>query len=182
MNFWYFLLQGVWFIVPAGIANMVPVLFSRTLKFLDVPVDGGRTFRGQRLFGDHKTWRGMILAPLFGLLTFLLQRYLSRFGFFSALSLFDYQNMSIWIGVLLGFGAIVGDLVKSFFKRRAKIAPGHSWFPFDQTDWIIGAFLFAAPLYFPGLRMLVVTFFSGIVLHILTNLIGYVLRIKKDLL
>ncbi len=182
MNFWYFALQGVWFILPAGIANMVPVLFSRTLKFLDYPVDGGRTFRGERLFGDHKTWRGMLLAPIFGLLTFLLQRQLSHIGFFSALSLFNYEVMSVWIGVLLGLGAIIGDLVKSFFKRRAKIAPGHSWFPFDQIDWIVGAFVFSAPLFFPGLRMIIVTFFAGIVLHILTNLAGYVLRIKKNLL
>jgi len=182
MSFWFFVLQVVGLIIPAGVANMAPVLSSRTFKFLAKPVDLNKTFRGIRIFGDHKTWRGVIIAPLAGLLIFYLQRYLYQFGFFEELSFFNYESMSPLFGLMLGLGAIVGDLIKSFFTRQMKIKPGKSWFPFDQIDWILGAFVFALPLYVPTLPMIAVAIFAGIVLHILTNLIGYALKIKKDLL
>ena len=31
------------------------------LKPLKRPIDGGATFRGRRLFGDNKTWRGALM-------------------------------------------------------------------------------------------------------------------------
>ena len=34
------------------------------------------------------------------------------------ISLIDYSDFSLLLGFLLGFGAILGDLVKSYFKRN----------------------------------------------------------------
>jgi len=36
------------------------------------------------------------------------------------------------------FGALLGDIVESFFKRRKGIERGKDWIPFDQLDFIIG--------------------------------------------
>ena len=81
---------------------------------------------------------------------------------------------------MLGFGALFGDSVKSFFKRQLNIKPGKSWIPFDQVDWIIGAILFS--IFYVALSLYDVIFAIIIfgVLHPIVNLIGYFLKIKKN--
>jgi hypothetical protein len=49
------LLAVLWFFVPAYLANMSPVLVKGRWKRLAVPIDGGRTWRGCRIPGDHYT-------------------------------------------------------------------------------------------------------------------------------
>ena len=54
----------------------------------------------------------------------------------------DYANINIWlVGPLFAIGALGGDAIKSFIKRRVGIAAGQSWFPWDQIDYVIGASL-----------------------------------------
>jgi CDP-2,3-bis-(O-geranylgeranyl)-sn-glycerol synthase len=94
-------------------------------------------------------------------------------------------------GAALGFMALVGDAVKSYFKRRRKIARGGSWFPFDQLDFVafglLGAWL-ASPL-LPDGWVLHAIFLDWVVLatlvvltpalHLLVNRIGYWLGLKQ---
>src|SRR5256885_14404478 len=48
--------QALWFFLPAFIANPMAVVFGG-----GSPIDGGRSLSdGQRIFGDGKTWRGLI--------------------------------------------------------------------------------------------------------------------------
>ncbi|PIW37162.1 MAG: hypothetical protein COW24_01735, partial [Candidatus Kerfeldbacteria bacterium CG15_BIG_FIL_POST_REV_8_21_14_020_45_12] len=54
----------IWLMLPAGVANMSPVLIQNHLMAIAKPVDGGRTLGGKPLFGDHKTWRGLFVATL----------------------------------------------------------------------------------------------------------------------
>ena len=58
------ILFALWFFLPAGIANMSPILVANLpgLKRLKAPMDFGLTFRGQRVFGTHKTWRGFVVG------------------------------------------------------------------------------------------------------------------------
>ena len=44
-----------------------------------------------------------------------------------------------FIGLLLGSGALIGDAVKSFFKRKEGIKPGNRFIPWDQLDYSIGS-------------------------------------------
>jgi CDP-2,3-bis-(O-geranylgeranyl)-sn-glycerol synthase len=93
---------------------------------LKVPLDGGRTFRGKRLFGDNKTVRGLIvIIPATGL-SFLC------IGLLRA-SLPAWFSAGIWpspplvyavAGLLAGFGFMAGELPNSFIKRQCGIAPG----------------------------------------------------------
>jgi CDP-2,3-bis-(O-geranylgeranyl)-sn-glycerol synthase len=40
-------------------------------------------------------------------------------------------------------GALLGDVIESFFKRRIGKDRGQDWIPFDQLDFLIGALTFS---------------------------------------
>lgn len=176
---WLLIGQSIWFILPAGIANLAASL-SRFIPLLGYSVDFGATWKGKRIFGDHKTWRGIIFGTIFGTLTFFLQQYLYRFDFFESLSRFDYPATTWILGLLLGAGAVWGDSFRSFFKRRMNRAPGTPWIPFDQIDYTIGAIAAASIVYFPGWGFVTFTVCFGFGLHILFNLLGYALKLQKN--
>src|SRR5690348_3806602 len=97
------LLRALWFLLPAGAANMAPVFAHKPLPSWNMPVDFNCTLRGQRLFGSHKTWRGMAAGAAAGALTFLLQRMLFvSFPYVRDLSAFDYTRQSAVLGAWLG--------------------------------------------------------------------------------
>jgi CDP-2,3-bis-(O-geranylgeranyl)-sn-glycerol synthase len=141
--------QILYFFLPAYLANMTPVLMRPWLHALAVPIDGGRSFRGKRLLGDHKTWRGLLAGTVMGMIAYELQRFASEGGFASDLVLIDYAAHPLLPGLLMGLGTGLGDSVKSFFKRRMDIEPVESWPVFDQLDFFVGAYLFVAPISAP---------------------------------
>ena len=121
---------------------MAPVFASHLFPKWGYPVNAGKTFRGQRIFGDHKTIRGFLAGIFVSSLVYGVQQLAFRESqLIREMSLLDYGNHSLWLGAILGTGALGGDLLKSFFKRQVAIAPGKSWFPFDQIDWMIGTLL-----------------------------------------
>lgn len=168
--------------LPAYIANMAPVFAKKfgVLKFLARPVDGGREWRGKRIFGEHKTWRGFLVGVVSAIAVLWLQNYLYSIPLFRGISLLNYSETQ-WclLGFLFGFGALFGDLVKSFFKRRAGVASGAPLIPFDQIDFVIGALFFVMPIYVPSWPVVIAILFFSLILHILTNQIGYLLKIKN---
>lgn len=167
------ILSSVYLILPAYAANMCPVIFGK-LKFpLGIPIH-------EKLFGAHKTYRGFISAYIGALAILFLQQYLTNNEIFTQYTLLDYTQINLFLyAFLFGVGALTGDLVKSFFKRRFKIAPGRPWFPFDQLDFVIGAYLFLLPVYIIPWQNLLTILILTPALHFLTNLIGYMLGIKK---
>jgi CDP-2,3-bis-(O-geranylgeranyl)-sn-glycerol synthase len=174
------LLRAQWFLLPAGAANMAPVFAQKLLPSWNAPVDFHCTFRGKRLFGEHKTWRGMAAGVAAGTLTFLLQRALFiSFAAIRDLSVFDYTRHSVLLGAWLGLGALAGDLVKSAAKRQRNIPPGRPWIPFDQIDWLGGMLVFAwialplPPMLFVGALAV------GLVLHIFVNAVGHAVRLRR---
>lgn len=144
------ILFAFWFFIPAGVANMVPVFAARlpVLARWNAPMDFGKTFRGKRIFGQHKTWRGLIAGAVMATITLWVQQYLVReYGWFAgAAGQAGYSTLpTLVLGSLFAIGALGGDAIKSFFKRQKGVAPGRSWFPFDQVDFIVGAGLATAP-------------------------------------
>ncbi|MGH7858418.1 MAG: CDP-archaeol synthase [Candidatus Binatia bacterium] len=139
----------IWFFVPAYAADMSPILARGLLPSLDRPIDGGRRFRGEPILGSHKTWRGLVACAVAGSLAYAAQAAIHRGGAFGELALIDYDRYWILPGLLMGIGAGVGDAVKSFFKRRAGVRPGSTWFVFDQLDFFVGALVFVVPVYVP---------------------------------
>ena len=53
MEFIIFILSCIYFLLPAGFANMAPVLVKK-LNFLDYPIDFSFNIKGKRIFGMWK--------------------------------------------------------------------------------------------------------------------------------
>lgn len=157
--------------LPAYIANMAPVLFKNKLKFLAIPIS-------PKHLGSHKTYRGFIVAVILGLIVFYIQKILFSVPFFNSISVFDYNMFLFWPGFLLSFGAIFGDSVKSFFKRRAKIKPGKPWPIFDQIDYSIGAIVFSMPVINYTVSFALTIIILSAILHVLSNHLGFYLGVR----
>jgi len=82
-------------------------------------------------------------------------------------------------GFGMGFTALLGDAVKSFFKRRIKIAPGKIWFPFDQLDFLIASALFASFFVRFSPLMWLYIIIIGPILHIIINRLAFWLKLKN---
>lgn len=180
---WIFILQCLYFFLPAYFANMAPTFAKRAsiLKSLAKPVDFEKEFNGQPLLGSHKTWRGIISGIILGILIAYFQRLLWEFPFFRKISFFDYQEINVFfLGFLLSFGALFGDLIASFFKRRRGITPGKSWIPFDQISFVIGAFFLVHPFFQISILVWVFILFFSFFLHIIVNRIGFWLKISDS--
>ncbi|MBI5392708.1 CDP-archaeol synthase [Candidatus Woesearchaeota archaeon] len=174
------IVKSLYLFIPAIVANSMPV-FVKKVNFLNYPIDFGKEYKGKRIFGDHKTFRGFFFGILGAILIILLQQYLAKYPFFAELTLVDFSKVNaLLFGFLIGLGVLTGDAVKSFFKRRADIAPGKSWIPFDQLDLIIGGLIFISSVYLPPLKVIIFAFIVGPLLHIGFNLLGYYLGIKKN--
>ncbi|HLD88615.1 MAG TPA: CDP-2,3-bis-(O-geranylgeranyl)-sn-glycerol synthase [Candidatus Nanoarchaeia archaeon] len=176
MTFFIFVLKCVYFMLPAYFANMAPVFF-RKIKFLDIPIDVNKKFLGKPIFGKNKTYRGLFFGILLGFLVFLLQKSLSEQ--LNAISLIDYSSVPLILGILLSAGAIVGDLIKSFIKRRIRIKEGQPFIPFDQLDFALGALLFSFA-YIPNWQSAVVILAVSPILHIIVNHLAFYLKIRKE--
>jgi len=166
--------------LPGIFANMAPVLF-RNVEFLDYPIDFNKKWKGKPLFGSHKTYRGFFFGILLSVIVVYVQSMLFHsYVIFRELSFFSYLDINfLLLGFLIGFGALFGDLVKSFFKRRFGVKPGDSWFPWDQLDSLLGALLFISFVYVPSWQVIVFLLIAVPVLHILINHIGYYLHMRE---
>ncbi|MDO8481325.1 MAG: CDP-2,3-bis-(O-geranylgeranyl)-sn-glycerol synthase [Nanoarchaeota archaeon] len=181
---WLLIAQAIYLLMPAYFANMAPVIAMRAglLKGLAEPLDGGRKFSdGRALFGSHKTYRGLVCAVLAGMLIALIQSFLLRFAFFAPLSVLPY-DFPFLIGFLLGLGAILGDLVKSFFKRRVNLASGRPWVPFDQIDFVLGAYVLLSLFYsaFLTASLFWTSLAVSFLLHVLTNHTAFWLGVRRE--
>ena len=178
------LLFILWFFLPAALGNAAPILVAKIplLKKYTFPLDCYATFRGKRVFGDHKTVRGLVSGIVMGILTVYLQIYLySTIPLIRRFVPMDYTSINPFLlGTLAAGGALVGDAVKSFFKRQVGIAPGQSWFPFDQIDYILGGIVFTACYRQLTLVQYILLFLLYFVLHPLATWLGYLMRLKES--
>jgi CDP-2,3-bis-(O-geranylgeranyl)-sn-glycerol synthase len=179
------LLFAIWFFAPAGFANAMPVFSARMpwIKQLNAPMDFGYSFRGQRIFGSHKTWRGFISGVIMATLVLGLQQLLvAHYSWTQSLtSQVDYASLpTLVLGPLFGIGALGGDAIESFFKRQRHVPPGHGWFPFDQTDYIIGGALVTAPFVRLSLREYIMLILFWLAAHIIASYVGYLIGLKES--
>jgi CDP-2,3-bis-(O-geranylgeranyl)-sn-glycerol synthase len=178
------ILFALWFMLPVAGANVTPIFSAATpgLRHLNAPIDNGRTFRGKRIFGSHKTWRGLVTGIIAATLTLWLQQEaVSHYHWARELAGgVDYSALSTLIlGPLFGIGALGGDAAKSFFKRQRGIEPGRSWLPFDQLDYIIGGVLVSLPFVTvsaPRYAWIAVIWF---LMHLLASFIGGSVGLKE---
>jgi len=162
------ILQLVYLMIPAYVANMVPV-FARKWKW-NTPLDFGMKMSGKPLIGKNKTWRGLVLG--------VFSAVIITYGL--SLLYWPFAFSAVKWSMLAGSGALLGDAVKSFCKRRVNIPPGKSWVPFDQIDYSIGALALGSVLFFPGWLNALWIVLIGLVGHILINHGAYALGIRQE--
>jgi CDP-2,3-bis-(O-geranylgeranyl)-sn-glycerol synthase len=178
-------LFALWFFAPAGIANSSPVFANKVplLKKLGMPIDMGKTYRGKRVFGDHKTVRGFLAGILSGILVASIQMFLySNSSWIVDISgSIDYsQPIVLLMGAMLGLGALTGDAIKSFFKRQTGVESGKSWFPFDQIDYIIGGLVFSIPFVNLKPSEIIAIFIVWFLIHPVATFIGWLIGLKDS--
>jgi hypothetical protein len=154
-------------------------LFAR----LKVPIDLGRTVRGQRIFGDHKTWRGALIMVAGSAVGMALQGYVRA----PALEFFDYGRVNLWLyGALLGLGFVLAELPNSFLKRRWGVPPGRqaegaTYWVFtllDQLDSVLGCLLALALVWTPPWAVIAAALVLCSLVHIAFNLVFVWLGLK----
>lgn len=162
-------------LIPAGIANIMASLSRYIFPRWNRSINS-------RLLGAHKTWRGLVCGIFFGSILGLLILYVFYYlrGELETVqpSMIKYQWQS---SLVLATGALLGDLVKSFFKRRMDIVPGKPWIPFDQLDWLLGAFV-AYSIYRESFvwSTLIALLVIGGVLHVFFNVLGRLFHLQKN--
>lgn len=161
------------FFLPAGLANAAPPLINKVplINKWRTPLDFGMIVRGKPLFGKNKTWRGLISGMILaGIAAWILYPHLGT----------DTGNTlsHFIIGATLGFGALLGDAIESFFKRQVGIPSGSSWIVFDQIDYVVGAILFSLPFVRFNLIDYVFVIIIYFCLHFVVSYIGYLLGFK----
>ncbi|MCX5666098.1 MAG: CDP-archaeol synthase [Candidatus Omnitrophica bacterium] len=185
-----FIFICLWYLLPAALGNhtascgnrlWLPAILKNGLAKLARPVDLGAEWNGREIFGKNKTWRGLLVGILAGIITAGIQALLFfKTDFFKANTLIDYQKVNfIALGALMGGGALIGDLVKSFIKRRLDLPPGRPWFPWDQLDWIIGAIVLSSIVYVPPVRVALVAALLYVGVHLCSDRIVCYMGIKK---
>ncbi|MDR2966545.1 MAG: CDP-2,3-bis-(O-geranylgeranyl)-sn-glycerol synthase [Methanobacteriaceae archaeon] len=156
-------LEIIYFILPAYIANLSGLAFGGT-----TPLDMGKNFLDKRqIIGNGVTWKGFIFGTISGTFVGIVQGVISG----NIISGFT-------IGFLLSFGALLGDAAGSFIKRRLNIDRGRPAPILDQLDFIAGALILASLFVEISLTTVVIAAIITLILHLLSNIIAYLLNIK----
>jgi CDP-2,3-bis-(O-geranylgeranyl)-sn-glycerol synthase len=168
------LIFSLLFIVPGYLSNAGMVIVGG-----GKPIDGGKVWRdGRRIFGEHKTWNGLIKGPLligipisFGIFLLFIVLWpaiqeipntgieMGIYQIYSNISYYEFYFIggpfplgliSLILRIILtSYGAAFGDLLGSFLKRRFNIASGEPFWIIDQIDFATISILFAAiPFFF----------------------------------
>lgn len=166
--------------LPAFLANASPVVAKNIpyIRQFSQPIHAG-------LFGKNKTIRGLVTGILVGMLTGLILyflrhvfvRYLSDYS--SIYNVYNSWIRAIWIGAVLSVGALTGDIVKSFIKRRLGRKPGSMFQPWDGIDYMVGAIIFIMPWYNVHIWGALFLIVIGPLLSLMMNTLAYSIGWKE---
>lgn len=169
----------LYFILPAYFSNGAGLLFGGGL-----PVDFGKSdSKGVRWIGDGVTWKGLIGGTIIGIITGIIQGLvapyiISNFGQYITTPIITNVPEGIIIGFLLGFGALLGDALGSFLKRRLGIGRGKPAPILDQLDFLIVALILVSLVVKLDLMFIVMAIILTLIIHLLANTGAYLLGLK----
>ncbi len=155
------------YVIPLYLANATPIIIHGKK-----PLDFGKNWKGKRILGDGKSIVGSVAGVIVGFLAAII------FSFSYPPLLVTIPNY-LFLAFLLAFGAILGDIVESFFKRRMGLKRGAQLILCDQLDFVIGGLILSLIIRIPELEVIVVLLIATIFIHIITNFIAFKLKLKK---
>lgn len=181
MDFLAFVITSVYFYLPAALANIGANLGKFIPIFHDIkqPIDFGKKINGVRIIGDHKNIGSFSFGVLFGsfwgiIKTIYIDPHMTKY-----LLLNESSYKLILLYFFMSFAALSGDLIKSLFKRLLNRPPHAPWIPFDEIDHSVASMLLAK-IFFPIPWLVVLfTIFIFMVLHFISNVVGYILKLKE---
>jgi hypothetical protein len=166
-------------LLAGGVVQAV-VIRHDLLAPLAVPLDGGRSWRGARIFGDNKTIRGAVVMVAATTVAAAVLLPLAPPS--------DEVPAVGWagLGALMGLGYIAAELPNSFVKRRLGIAPGSSaagrrravQYLVDQTDSVVGVDVVLWMVLGLPVGELVVLGLVGVTVHVLFDLLLHRVGVK----
>ena len=169
----------LYFILPAYFSNGAGLVFGG-----GTPVDFGKSDKnGIRWIGDGVTWRGLIGGTIIGIITGIIQgligpTIIANFGPYIVTPIITDVSSGILIGFLLGFGALLGDAIGSFLKRRLGIGRGKPAPLLDQLDFLIVALILVSFVVELSLFFVVIAVVLTLIIHLLANIGAYLLGLK----
>jgi CDP-2,3-bis-(O-geranylgeranyl)-sn-glycerol synthase len=179
MSLFETVLIAFWVMLPAYVPNNAAVLAGGGR-----PIDGGRTWNGRRLLGDGKTWRGTAMGVLAGAaLALALNAVVPAVGDLLGT---DLPTFPLAVVFALPAGAMAGDILASFLKRRTGRERGAAFPGLDQLDFVVVSLLLAflaAPDWFGAvftLPVIAVVVVATPLLHLTTNGIAYQFGLKDE--
>jgi hypothetical protein len=183
-------IQALYLFAPLLVASALSGVVLRLDLFpkLKRPVDGGHTFRGCRVFGDSKTWRGFIVAAVPCTATVLVQRFAVAPPEWLLVVDYDAVN-SFAFGITMGTAAMVGELPNSFVKRQLGIAPGGTargtlaavFWLWDQVDLLTTVWPALWLWVRPRPLLVVMSFVLALALHPTISLVGYLIGARRSI-
>ena len=175
-------LGAVYFMLPAYIANLSGLAFGG-----GTPVDGGRECKdGRRLIGNGVTWKGLQNGTIIGTLVGAVLGIIGTFyGDLSVLTggiidLHVYGSLigGLILGFLMAFGALLGDAVGSFLKRRMGLERGAPAPFMDQLDFVVGALVLSLLVVRISWSFFIIIALLSLFLHLGSNTFAYLIGIK----
>ena len=175
---------ALWLMLPAFIPSPCAALFGG-----GKPIDGGKIMAdGNRILGDGKTIRGFVAGSLCGIALGMALFWAGEIQVFGInLPSFGNSTYSAFIVTSsLAVGSLIGDMSMSFVKRRIGKKRGAPLPGVDQLDFVAGAWVVtiitSSAWFFENFTFSVILAVIIItpLLHITTNIIGYLLGVKKE--
>jgi len=156
--------QLLYLLLPAFLANMAPP-FVKYWPGWNHPIS-------VRWLGAHKTIVGFAIGIVVAIIATFVQSRIDWHG-----ALISYANW-LPLGLAIGFGAMSGDALKSLLKRRLGIAPGESWMPADQLDYVMGVLVCLWPWIRLSWQDVLLVFALSFAGHVIVNHFAYHLGIR----
>ncbi len=170
------LLALYYLLLPAFLGNSAPLLVGLLpgVKRHNRPL-------WPAVLGSNKTYAGLLAGILAGLLTGVLQYALHAWRPLAIVrsDIHASLSLSLLVGVLLSFGALMGDATESAIKRRMGVPPGKPLFFWDGIDYMIGALVFLSPLYVPPPSFVIVLLLTAPMISLAANVVAYAIGWKK---
>jgi hypothetical protein len=176
------------FAIPATFAAILHMVVIRLGWFetLSYPLDFRRTWKGRRIFGDSKTFRGLAAMVVFSIAgSYLLYFLVNTYPAWAALNVLEFDRYSpAFYGVLYGLGYVVAELPNSFYKRRRGIPEGKRGtllnILIDQADSPAGCLVFILPFSGMDARFFWIGILFYLFLHMFFNFVLYLSGLRKN--
>ena len=157
------------------------------------PIDFKKEIRGKRIFGDNKTWIGLISMIISCIVATVIYGIVLKYlGIEKYSDIYIHRDNTLLYNIFLGFmiGLIyeLCELPNSFLKRQFDIKPGLSgkgfigklFFIIDQIDSMIGLSLVLYFISHISIQKTIIYIICGGIMHCIVDISLYYAGLRKN--